>query len=393
MEIRNSKALKKHNQFTILNQIIENQPISRAELTKKLNVSHATVSYLVKDLIKQGLVVETEYSESTGGRPPVLLEFKGNNKYIVSIELEENTICYGVFNLNLELLYKDTFSVDGKEVIDLLYSRVQQTLGEHGLSLDSVIGIGISIHGIYQVDQDLIIDSTTKFWEGINIKSELVKRFKLPVYLENDANLAVYYEWCYGIGQNYSNLIYVHLGDGIGSGIIINNKLYRGSNGNAGELGHLKVKASGPKCDCGGVGCLETISSIEAIKDGILKRLERGEESHLTSIASPPYTINQIMGAYNNHDYLVRSVIDEAIRYLVSALSSLVNIFDPDLIILGGLFSDFDQQVIDNIKTELKETCYANLVDKLKILQSSREKDLQLTASAAFVFDKWKQKI
>jgi predicted NBD/HSP70 family sugar kinase len=393
MEIRNSRALKKHNQFTILNQIIENQPISRAELTKKLNVSHATVSYLVKDLIKQGLVVETEYSESTGGRPPVLLEFKGNNKYIVSIELEETTISYGVFNLNLDLIYNDAFSVDGKDVIDLIYSRIQETLSEHQLSLNSVIGIGISIHGIYKVDQDLIIDSTTKFWEGINIKNELVKRFKLPVYIENDANLAVYYEWCYGIGQNYSNLIYIHLGDGIGSGIIINNSLYRGSHGNAGELGHIKVKASGPRCDCGGVGCLEAISSIEAIKSEILKRLERGEKSLLTGIASPPYTITRIMKAYNNHDYLVRSVIDEAIRYLVSALSSLVNIFDPDLIILGGLFSDFEQEVIENIKKELKETCYANLVDELRIYQSSRKECLQLIAAAAYVFDKWKQKI
>lgn len=399
MAIRNTKALKKHNQFTILNEVIERQPISRAELTKNLDVSHATISYLVKDLIEQGLLEETEYSQSTGGRPPILLEFKGDTRYLIAVEVSDRRIDYGLFNLNLKLLKRYYFEVDVIEkdnlatVINKLYSIIEGDLQNLNINFDSVIGLGLSIPGIYKRQEDRIIDSTTKLWEKINIKDELSKKFNLPIYIENDANLAAYYEWSYGVGQGYSNLIYIYLGEGIGGGIIIDDFLYRGSHGNAGEIGHIKVKASGKKCECGGTGCLETIASVTAIEEEVNRRINSGEDSMLSDMGEAPYSIDQIISAYNRHDYLAVNVIDEAVKYIVSALSSLVNIFDPELLILGGVFNDFNDQLINKIKEDLKAICFPNIVDELILVQSSKKDFMQLHAVASYVFDKWKHKI
>lgn len=396
MAIQNTKALKKHNQFTILNQIIENQPISRSELTKNLDVSHATISYLVKDLIEQGLIIETEYSQSTGGRPPILLEFNGETKYIVTIEIEMTRIVYGILNLNLELIDRDLVQVDGyniTEMLDTLSKKVKNILAKNSITENVVIGIGISIPGIYKGDEDLIIDSTTRFWEGINLKKELIKRFKLPVYIENDANLAAYYEYCYGVAQGYSNLIYIHAGEGIGGGIILNDQLYTGSHGNAGEICHIQVKANGPRCDCGGTGCLETIASFNAIVREINKRLAKGEESLLNDFGKPPYSIEILAAAYQRNDYLVCNMIDEAVRYLISAISSLANIFDPDLIIIGGIIRELDKEIPDKINQQIKDICYQNIASDLKVVSGTSKDYFQLFAAAAYVFDKWKLKI
>ncbi len=399
MAIRNSKALKKHNQFTILNEVIERQPISRAELGKTLDVSHATISYLVKDLIEQGLLEETEYSQSTGGRPPILLEFKGDTRYLIAVEVTDRLINYGLFNLNLDLLKRSSYKVDPVQnynletVIDNLYHKIEGDLQESDIDLDLVIGLGLSIPGIYKSQDDQIIDSTTKLWERKEIKGELTRVFNLPVYIENDANLAAYYEWSYGVGQSFSNLIYIYLGEGIGGGIIIDNILYRGSHGNAGEIGHIKVKASGKKCECGGIGCLETISSVTAIEEEVNRRLKNGEESILKDMGEMPFSIDQIISAYNRHDYLAVNVMDEAVKYIVSALSSLVNVFDPELLILGGVFNDFSDQLFNKVKDDLRLTCFPNIVDELTLLHSSKKDFMQLHAVASCVFDKWKQKI
>ncbi len=396
MVIQNTKALKKHNQFTVLNEIIENQPVSRSEICKNLDVSHATISYLVKELIEQGLIVETEYSQSTGGRPPMLLEFKGENKYIVTLQIEMTKISYGVFNLNLELMDRDEVQVEGysiEKILDILTNKLEGLFAQNSIKKESVIGIGLSIPGIYKEKEDLIIDSTSSFWEGINLKHELVKRFNLPVYIENDANLAAYYEYCYGVAEGYSNLVYMYLGEGIGGGIIIDDKLYTGSHGNGGEIGHLKVKASGSKCQCGGTGCLETIASLNAITEEINKRLSKGEKSLLSDLGRPPYNLNMLISAYQRNDYLVRNVIDEAIKYIINAISSLANIFDPDLIILGGFINDFDKDLPISIGNQLINVCYQNIANDLKVLSGTNREAYQLYAVAGYVFDKWKLKI
>lgn len=398
MEIKNTKSLKKHNKFIVLNEIIDKKSVSRVELTRNLNVSHATVSYIVKELLKEELILELESSESTGGRPPKVLKFNGKGRYIIALDILKNKLIYSLFNLDLKMLYTDSIYIKNNEarsVIKNFYKKISLLLTKKGIKNTKIIGIGVSIRGIYDDNKDLIIDSVTKNWEGIHIKKLLSEKFKLPIYIENDANLAAYYEWSYGVGKSFANLIYLHIEEGIGGGIIINNKLYRGGHGNAGELGHVKVKESGPKCECGNVGCLEKVASSIAIQKKFNNYIDKGEKSILEEKNNYPFKIEEIINAYNHNDFLARLIINEALEYIVSGLASIINMFDPDLVVLGGDFKLFEKKIVTNIKEKLVKICFENIVNDLKIVTSNKksESDLELYPLAVYVFDKWKEKI
>src|SRR6056297_179759 len=168
MKISNTKTLKKNNQFLILNEIIDNQPISRAELTNKLNVSHTTIFTIVKELMNQGLVIETGFSESSGGRRPKLLEFNGENKYIISVEIEEKKLFYALFDLNFELQFKAEISlanIDFQDLLDNLYKVIISKLDKKEIKYEKIVGLGLSIPGIYKEQEDEVIDAITKIIE------------------------------------------------------------------------------------------------------------------------------------------------------------------------------------------------------------------------------------
>jgi predicted NBD/HSP70 family sugar kinase len=396
MEIKNSKALKKHNQYTVLNEVIKRQPISRSNLTQHLDVSHTTISYLVKDLMDKGLVVETT-ADSTGGMPPRLLSFKGDNKYIISISFEERKIAYAIYNLDIELIDKEIIDVKDELFVDIIkkvekVSRLKNK--EYDIDKKQIYGIGVSIPGIYKVDKDIVISSTTHYLGKINLKSELNKIFDYaPIYIDNDANLSVYYEWSHMLDKDYDNLIYVYVVDGIGSGIIVNNNLYTGSHGNAGEIGHMKVKSEGKQCICGSEGCLETISSIKAIEDDFNDAVDNGEDSFLTDLFEYPFDYKEIITGYLNKDDLSKKIIDRAIKYFVRGLSSIINIFDPQIIVLGGLFDDFNKEMIEDINKKLEKSYFPDKNDQPKIINRRDQPNYQLNAVTSFVFDKWKSNI
>lgn len=393
MEIKNSKALKKHNQQTVLNEIIKRQPISRSDLTQHLDVSHTTISYLVKDLMDKGLVVEMT-ADSTGGRPPKLLSFKGNNKYIISISFEERKIVYSIYNLDIELIDKEIIDVNN-EFFDDIIKKIKKVIKfksqEFDISQEQIFGIGVSVPGIYKENKDLVISSTTHYLGNINLKAELEKIFNYaPIYIDNDANLSIYYEWSHMLDKEYDNLIYVYVVDGIGSGIIVNNSLYTGSHGNAGEIGHMKVKSKGKKCICGGRGCLETISSIKAIEDDFNKAVDNGEITFLTDLFDSPFDYKEIITGYLNNDKLCKKIINRAIKYFVRGLSSIINIFDPQIIVLGGLFDEFNEEMFGKINNRLENSYFPDENDRPKIINRRDQANYQILAVTSFVFDKWK---
>jgi predicted NBD/HSP70 family sugar kinase len=393
MEIKNSKALKKHNQQTVLNEIITRQPISRSDLTQYLDVSHTTISYLVKDLMDKDLVVEMT-ADSTGGRPPKLLSFKGNNKYIISISFEERKIIYSIYNLDIELIDKEIIDVNNEFFGDIR-KKIKKVIKfknqEFDISQEQIFGIGVSVPGIYKENKDLVISSTTHYLGNINLKAELEKIFNYaPIYIDNDANLSVYYEWSHMLDKKYDNLIYVYVVDGIGSGIIVNNSLYTGSHGNAGEIGHMKVKSKGKKCICGDRGCLETISSIKAIEDDFNKAVDNGEITFLTDLFDSPFDYKEIITGYLQNDKLCKKIINRAIKYFVQGLSSIINIFDPQMIVLGGLFDEFNEEMFKKINNRLGSSYFPDESDRPKIINRRDQANYQILAVTSFVFDKWK---
>ncbi|MDZ7672451.1 MAG: ROK family protein [Halanaerobiales bacterium] len=344
----------------------------------------------------KGLVVETT-GDSTGGRPPRVLRFKGDNKYIISISFEERKIAYAIYNLDIELIDKEIIEVKDELFADIIkkVEKVSKLKNEeYDIDKEQIFGIGVSIPGIYKVDKDIVISSTTHYLGKINLKSELNKIFDYaPIYIDNDANLSVYYEWSHMLDKDYDNLIYIYVGDGIGSGIIVNNNLYTGSHGNAGEIGHMKVKFEGKKCICGSKGCLETISSIKAIEEDFNQAVDNGEDTFLTDLYDYPFNYKEIINGYINYDKLSNKVISRVIKYFVLGLSNIINMFDPQIIILGGIFSEFNGNMIEDIDKKLENLYFSDKNDRPKIIYRKKQSNYKLRAVTSFVFDKWKANI
>lgn len=384
MKIKSSKALKKYNQHAILHEIINNQPITRAQLTEHLSVSHTTISYLVKDLIKQNLVIETR-GDSRGGRPPKVLEFRGENKYIIVVNFEPKIIKLGLFNLNLKLIdkkritiFKDSF----KKIIDKIKKASDKILNENNIKKANIYGTGISIYKIINGEINL---------NDQQIKEELKDIFDYTdFYFEKETNLAVFYEWNHSLKRKYKNIIYIEVTDSIKSGMIINNKLYRGSRKKVGQLGQMINIIKNADNKHNNI-YLNEYFSINTIEDEFNEMYLKGEETKIDKLFEPSFDYKKIIKAYIKEDPLSKKIIDKKLRYFLRTLFNIINLFDPQIVVLGGLFDQFNTEMIDKLTTDLKNSYYTNNNLKLQIIKRNYEKDYKLKAISSYVFEKWQE--
>ena len=406
MEIKNTQQLKKHNRSLILNEIIENGPLSRKELTESLDISQGAVSYLVKDLLEQRMIKETKSQKSTGGRPPRKLDFLGERRVVIAVELQAFSIVYKIYNLNFETLKERNIDIltnssvsnlsseEIWEYFDLLQEKIDTDLQVIGIDDESIIGVGVSVPGIYDYNTGRLTDTLDTVWQNRDIGSFFMgigKKYSCSVFIKNDANLAAYFECHYGVGQDFSNLIYLFISEGIGSGIIIDNGVYEGAHGNAGELGHIKVSEDGKRCSCGGWGCLETVASGKALRQEVNLRVNASQtESVLSRLHDPPYQLQDIIAAYKNYDSLCHKVVGKAVNSIIIALSGVVSFFDPALLIVGDTFNLFDERLVNEMESRIKKMCYPNIGKNLRVKKKTSRANFQLQAVAYYVFDTWK---
>jgi len=396
MEIKNTRALKKHNKNAVLTEIINRQPISRSDLSSHLEVSHTTVSNLINELIKEGFIVEKR-ADSTGGRPPKVLSFKGEHKYIISTVFKERLVLIGIFNMNSKLLEKNIIKVKGDSFVNLsirISDEIDKILKQYEINKNQIEGMGVSIPGIYQKQSDRVIKSNIGYLNEKHIKENLKNNINFTdLYIENSGQVETFYEWNDKFLRSYNNLTYIFAGDHITSGNIVDKKLYTGSFNKAGAIEHLIVKPDGKECSCGNKGCLNTIISLKAVEDSFNESLWKGAETNIDEMFDSPYVFNKIIKAYLQQDPLSQKIIDHALKYFTIGLSNIINILDPEIIVLGGLFDDFNETMLDNLLESLKnKTKYS--IDSLPILKiREKEKNYPLKAVYSYIFQQWKTNI
>ena len=236
-------------------------------------------------------------------------------------------------------------------------------------------GIGISLAGpVNQGDATLLNPPNLPGLNSYSPKPILQERFRVPVLVGNDANLGAFGEYRYGVARNVSNFVYVTIGTGIGGGIIINGNLLIGARGYAGEIGHMTIRPGGVRCNCGKLGCLEALASGAALRKLALERLPMKSDSHLNMIyqsAPNDLTGEKIMEAAQNGDELAKELVRHFSDNLGIGLGNLMNIFDSDLIILGGGVSKSAQVYMDSLLESTAENLMAHLKETLSITISS----------------------
>ncbi|WP_018931698.1 ROK family transcriptional regulator [Gracilibacillus lacisalsi] len=347
--------MKSINKSIILNKIRTAGTISRAQIAKETQLTPPTVGSIVKELLEQGLIKESQLGISQGGRKPTMLVLNTNGFHIIGIDVGPSDIRFIISDLAGEIVdeveQEIAEALTNDSFLNMLTSGVKQLITKQ--SSLQYIGIGVAMHGVVDSEQGISIFAPNLNLRHIPIKDHLEAAFEMDVKVENDAKaLALGEAWFENQMANKS-MIAVNVGRGIGAGLVIDGKLYSGEHGIAGEIGHMTVDLYGKKCSCGNEGCLQTVASGPAIAEKAIELLEQGNASSLSEYRGT-ITAEVVHQAAIEGDRLAQDVLTEAGTYLGIALTNLIHVCNPSIIIIGGGVSNADSYILDPVIDTIK---------------------------------------
>ncbi len=377
-ELRGSfQYMKALNRSIILNQIRQEEPISRAELAKKTSLTPPTVSNIVKELIESGFVLESKQGQSSGGRKPTMLVINSKNFYVIGLDVGPKYLRVVLTDLNGTVMnsFKKLIpsSLSNEDLLTFLIQAIREVMDHYKNELSKIIGIGIGMHGIVDVDQGLSLYAPTLRLQNVPIKSSLEKEFTIPVKVENDARvLALGESWFYN-DTGHKNMITINVGRGIGAGIVINGNPFYGNNFIAGEVGHMIIDSDGIQCSCGNYGCLQTLATGPAMANKAIKEISNGRSSLLQKMTlnnSHNITGKLIYEAAIKGDELSKEVLKGAGIALGIGLTNIIHILNPERIVIGGGVSNAGDFVLGSVKETIAKRALTMAAKKTDIVIS-----------------------
>ena len=315
-------------------------------------------------------------------------------KYVLAIDLGGTKIRVALVSQNGRILSSIRQSSNAgkgkKHVIENMVSIIKLLLKKSNKDIHDIKSISMAIAGINDIKRGIVTTAPNlPGWHGVNIRSMAQEKFGLTAYLINDATAAALGEHRLGAGVGYKNLVYLTVSTGIGGGLVIDNKLYSGEDGAAGELGHMKVLANGPRCNCGKEGCLEALSSGSAMTRKAIDAINNGRNSILLKLCDNDInkvTAEMIAAAARKGDDLSSEIISEASYYLGIGLSNLINIFNPDVIVIGGGLSKMGAMYLGPAKKTAKQIAFRLPAARVKIVKSKLGDNAGLIGAALYAF-------
>jgi N-acetylglucosamine repressor len=362
--------------------------LSNPEICRLTNLSSPSVQKLLNELINDGLVQEEGIGHSIGGRRPNIFGLNPQSRYVLGISISKNFSEAAVFDLKNQIL--DEVWIFNKplenspEFVDSLYHFCLGLLEEHQIESEKILGIGMGIPGL--------TDPTTgKSYSWLNFSNFTVKdlferKFEKPVFVDNDARVMALGESVFGSARDKKNVLCLNIGAGIGMGMILNGMVYHGHSGFAGEFGHIKVIEDGSQCICGKHGCLETVASGDALVKRAKAEIGSGKSTTILALVDNDPTLitsKIIVEAARNGDQLAIDLLAEIGEYLGKGLATLIHIFNPEAIIIGGNLARAEQFIIDPIQHTLNKCTIYNIKKDTEIVTSAlRDKSAMMGAVA-----------
>lgn len=384
------ELMKKLNVEAILKVIKEYGRLSRADIAKLTGLTPASVTNITKILIESDYLIERGIGESSGGRPPILLEINIKARYVIGVSIGVGNIEVALTDLGANILLKkslyiDERNIDKENVFIHLINLINEVLEISEVDRRKIAGIGVAMHGI--VNPILGISQYAPYykWKNINIKSILEEKFDYPVFVDNDVRAIALGESLFGVAKGIENFIEINISNGIGAGIIIDNKPYYGMDYSAGEIGHIVVEQDGALCKCGNYGCLESVASNKSIERRVIRSIKQGISSSLVDDIEDieKITIKDILIAALKGDELSNVVLKEASRYIGVGISSLVTILNPKLIVMVGDIFDENKIMIETLSETVKKRGLSISNENLKILKSSLGQNASVIGATA----------
>jgi len=343
---------KQHNRDLVLRAIFENKTISRAEVARVTHLTRTTVSELVNGLLEEGLVEEVGRGESIGGKSPILLSVVANSRYLIGLNLTQDKFIGAIVNLLgeiKEMVEIPVIDSDGKAALTLVYQIIDQLIAKK--KYRPLVGIGVGTPGLVNTREGVVVNAVNLEWQDLPLGSLLQKKYKLPVLVVNDSQATAIGEFVYGgVHEHDDNLIVVNVKHGIGSGILLNGRLFQGDGGGAGEIGHVVVQENGELCRCGKYGCLETISSASAV----LKKMKVD-------------SLDKAQASFESGDAKAKQVVINAAHYLGISLANLIGTLNIQKIVLTGDMTRFGSAWLDAVNESMRNAALARLSENTKL--------------------------
>ena len=390
-------SIKEINHHRILNLLRLRPGISRVEIVNQTGLGKGTVSTIVSRFIREGVVREVGKGVQLAsvGRPPVKLKLNARVHLAIGIELTGSECIAALTDLysaplRVEHCTMPDLSVDA--ALDVIARTVDQLMD--GYDMASLLGVGVGVPGLVDETRQRVIYCENIGWFDVPLGSMLSERISKPVMVMNRPAAGVLGEYWYGIGKGHANLAYIPVGIGIGCGILIGGKLYKGSSGCAGEIGHIIVASDGQgrRCKCGNMGCLETLASLPAIVTQARERVEQDGNSLLaewTRGVLPSITSQMIIQAAGEGDSLSVEIVQEAAGYLGIAVSTVISLFNPSIVIIDSEMLELGDLFLDPIRETVQRRAFPNALPAVKVVPSSLGRRAVAIGAATLVIDRF----
>jgi predicted NBD/HSP70 family sugar kinase len=364
LPLGNRDLMRAINRAAILTTIKSNGLIDRAQVARLTGLSPATVTGITSELIEEGLVFEKQPGDSRGGRPPILLAINPRGGFVVGIKLMEDHALGALTDLESTVIAKDSRPLENKnssEAIAVLGALVLSLVAQANIDRRRLLGVGVGLAGVVDSEHGVLRESPFFGWRDLPLRDLLQNLVQTPVYLDNDVNTLTLAEQWFGAGQGVDHFLVVTVGRGIGLGVVANGRFYRGAGGGAGELGHTLIDPQGPLCDCGKHGCLETYAGYPGL-------LRSAHQAYLSGeVDQDVTTIEQLIRLAGAGQPAMMELLAQAGGLLGRAMSSLVNILNPALIIIGGEGVQLGAPFFEPLQNALRQYSMPNLFQDVRI--------------------------
>lgn len=376
----------------IIRTIYFNGPVSNAELARNLLLSTPKINSLLQEMIAEGLVKELGPGDSSGGRRPAIYGLVEDGFYVVGITMNIKRSIISIFNSNnREIAPPQFFPVKMQpdfHIFHQLNVHLNEVLEQNNIPKDKVIAVGMELPGL--VNQTIGINKTY-FPDIENLDQEIAKIFGLPVFFDNDAKIRTFAEQQFGLAKGRKQVLMLHIDWGVGLGLILNGELYSGKSGFSGEFGHIPMVENGLLCQCGKKGCLETIASVMAIARMAREGLEAGNSSLLSNLVDnnlDKIDPNTVIQAAQDGDQFCISILTEVGYWLGRGISHLIQIFNPELIIIGGKVAEAGQFLTAPIHQAIFTYSNRDISNDTEIMFSAMGTRAGTIGAAAFAVEK-----
>ena len=332
---------------------------TKADLVSSTDYSRTKVTNCVDSLLNKKIIIDSKATEYSGGRRSKMFRLNGNLGLVAGFDIGATSIDLGIADLSGKVLARYTENASIKDgpikILGRVCSLLEKMLMDHSLSFEKMKGIGIGVPGPVDFSVGTVVSPPIMpGWDCYPIIQTVQQWFpSANVVIDNDVNVMALGEIYQGAGQGVDNLIFIKIGTGIGAGIVCEGKIYRGSNGCAGDIGHIGVDNSVTMCPCGNKGCLETIAAGPAIAERALKVAQAGNSPILLKCYEKNGKVlraEDVGYASREGDTLAIEVIQESGRLIGDVLASLVNFYNPEMIVIGGGVSNLGNMLLSSIR-------------------------------------------